>query len=92
MYTVVRRYQDRAVLDAVAARQADVEALLRGVPGFISYQALRAGAGGMTITTCADQAGTAESSRVAAAWVRENVPQAAGTPPEIIEGEVFINF
>ena len=40
MYTVLRRYTDRAVLDAVAARQADVKALLTGVPGFISYHCL----------------------------------------------------
>lgn len=92
MYTVLRRYADRTVLDAVAARQAEVEALLRGVPGFIAYQALRAGAGGVTITTCDDQAGTTESNRVAAAWVRENVAGAAGSPPEITEGEVFIHF
>ncbi len=93
MYTVLRRYTgDRAVLDAVAARQADVEALLRGVPGFISYQALRAGADSVTITTCTDQAGTTESSRVAADWVRQNVSVAAGNPPEITEGEVFIHF
>lgn len=92
MYTVLRRYADRAVLDAVAARQADVKALLTGVPGFISYQALRSGAGGVTITTCNDQAGTTESSRRAAEWIRENVSVAAGSPPEITEGEVFIHF
>ena len=92
MYTVLRRYPDQVVLDAIVERKTDVEALLRGVPGFISYQALRAGAGGLTITTCKDQAGTTESSRRAAEYIRENVSVAAGTPPEIIEGEVVFHF
>jgi hypothetical protein len=93
MYTVLRRYNDRVVVDAVNERQADVEAILRGVPGFISYQALRSGTGGITITTCDDQAGTTESSRRAAEYVRENIPAAAGgSPPEITEGEVFLHF
>ena len=37
-------------------------------------------------------AGTAESSRRAAEWVRQNVPNAASSPPEITEGEVLYNF
>jgi hypothetical protein len=92
MYAVLRRYADRAVLEAIAARQADVEAVLRGVPGFVAYYALRSGEGGVTVTLCQDQAGTAESTRRAAAWVRENVSAAAGSPPEVTEGEVFIDF
>ncbi len=92
MYTVLRRYADHVVVDAVVALQDDVQALLRGVPGFVSYQALRAGAGGVTITTCDDQAGTTESSRRAADFIRERVPAAAGTPPEISEGEVVLRF
>jgi hypothetical protein len=92
MYVVLRRYADRTVLDAVAAHQADVEALLRGVPGFVAYYAVRAGAGGVTVTVCQDQAGTTESTRRAAEWVRQNVSAAAGSPPEVTEGETVINF
>jgi hypothetical protein len=92
MYAVLRRYTDPAVLDAIATRQADVEAILRAVPGFIAYYAVRSGAGGVTVTVCADQAGTTESTRRAADWVRQNASAAAGSPPEVTEGEVFINF
>ena len=93
MYAVIRRYQGSAVMDAVASHQAEVEEVLRGVPGFVAYYAVRAGAGGATITVCQDQAGTTESTRRAAEWIRQNVPGAAGgTAPEVTEGEVFINF
>jgi hypothetical protein len=92
MYMVMRRYADRTVLDAVTERQADVEQVLRGVPGFVAYYAMRTGTGGVTVTVCQDQAGTAESTRRAAEWVRQNVSAAAGSPPEATEGEVVINF
>jgi hypothetical protein len=92
MYVVLRRYSDHTVLDAVASRQADVEEVLRGVPGFIGYYAVRTGTGGFTVTVCQDQAGTAESTRRAAEWVRQNVSAAAGNPPEVSEGEAVINL
>jgi hypothetical protein len=47
--------------------------------------------GGATITICEDQAGTEESVRRAAEWVRQNV-QGADSPPEITEGEVGLHF
>ena len=94
MYAVLRRYQGGSaqVIDAIIPRRAEVEQILRGVPGFVAYYAVRTGDGGVTITICQDQAGTAESTRRAAAWVRENVAAAAGSPPEVTEGEVVINF
>jgi hypothetical protein len=45
MYVVVRRYSGPTVIDAVVARQADVQALISGVPGFVAYYAMRTGRG-----------------------------------------------
>jgi hypothetical protein len=45
MYVVVRRYSGPTVIDAVVARQADVQALISGVPGFVAYYAMRTGTG-----------------------------------------------
>jgi len=92
MYTVLRRYSDHTVIDAVVAQHADVEKLLRGVTGFVAYYAVRTGTGGVTITVCQDKAGTTESTRRAAEWVRQNISAAAGSPPEVTEGETVINF
>ena len=96
MYAVIRRYQGSAVsavMDAVTSHQAEVKELLRGVPGFVAYYAVRAGAGGATITVCQDQAGTTESTRRAGEWIRQNMPEVGGAgTPEVTEGEVFINF
>ena len=62
-----------------------MKALISGVPGFVSYAAFRSGGGGMTVTVCEDKAGTDESSRRAAEWVKENVSTTVD-PPAITEG------
>ena len=94
MYVVVRRYPGVSqLIDELARRQAEVEQIIRGVPGFVAYYLLRSGdGGGASVTVCEDRAGTEESTRRAAAWVRENLPAAAGSPPELTEGEVLYQF
>ena len=94
MYAVVRRYTGGSALaDALVQRRQEVTDLLKGVPGFKMYHALRTTEGNVaTITLCDDKAGTEESSRRAAAWVRENLSGASMSPPEITEGEVFLDF
>ncbi|HYH58458.1 MAG TPA: hypothetical protein VD790_04480 [Thermoleophilaceae bacterium] len=45
----------------------------------------------MTVTVCDDKAGTDESSRRAAEWVKENVG-ATATPPVTVEGDTLLQF
>ena len=94
MYAVVRRYTGASQLvDAMVRGSSEVEELLRGVPGFRAYYALRANDGTVaTITVCDDQTGTSESSRRAAEWVRQNVGGVSIGAPEITEGETYLNF
>ena len=93
MYAVVRRYTGNPELfDELARRQPDIEQIFRGVPGFVAYYLIRSGDGGASITVCEDQAGSEESTRRAADWVRRNVPGAAGKPPEVMAGEVLYQF
>jgi hypothetical protein len=93
MYAVVRRYKGGSrIIDEVIRKRSDVERLIRGVPGFVGYYVIKTEDGGATITICEDRAGTQESVRVAADWVRQNVPEAAGSPPEVTEGEVPLHF
>jgi hypothetical protein len=93
MYAVVRRYTGTPELfDEVAKRQDEGQKLMRGIRGFVAYYAIRCSDGGATITVCDDQAGTTESARLAADWVRRRVPNAVGSPPQLIEGEVLFSF
>jgi hypothetical protein len=94
MYAVVRTYSGQGaseLFDLLGQREADVRALISGVPGFMSYAAIRDGDGGVTVTVCEDKAGTDESSRRAAEWVKENV-SASADPPAITEGNTVLQF
>ena len=93
MHAVVRRYSGASDLnDLLARRSQDVEQLLSDVPGFVAYYAIRAGDDLATVTVCEDQAGTQESNRRAADWVRQNLTGGTAGAPEITEGEAFIQF
>ena len=94
MYTVVRRYTGAGPLArAMVEHRQEVEQVLRGVPGFRAYYALRAKDGTVaTVTVCDDEAGTSESTRRAAAWVREHLAGVAINPAEITEGETYLAF
>ena len=94
MHVVVRSYSGQGaseLFDLLGQREEDVKDLISGVPGFVSYAAVRDGDGGMTVTVCEDKEGTDESSRRAAAWVKENVTGSAD-PPTITEGDTVLQF
>jgi hypothetical protein len=94
MHAVVRTYSGQGssdLFDLLGQREEDVKSLMSGVPGFISYAAVRTGEGGVTVTVCEDTAGTEESSRRAAQWVKENV-SATVDPPAITEGDTVLQF
>ncbi len=57
-----------------------MERIIRGVPGFVAYSALKTDDGGVTVTVCQDKAGTDESLRAAAAWVKENATFPVSAP------------
>lgn len=95
MHATIRRWTGAsALIDAMETRQADVESIIGGTPGFVAYHAVRSGDMLVSITICQDKAGTDESTRRAAQWVRENLPAEAlaGLTPEISDGDPFINF
>jgi hypothetical protein len=92
MYAVVRSYSGASELfDQLEQRNEEVKDLIGGVPGFVSYTALRTGEGGLTVTVCQDKTGTDESSRRAAEWVKENIG-ATANPPAITEGGTVVHF
>ena len=94
MYVSVRRYAGShpGLFDEVASRRQDLEATMRQAPGFRAWYLVRTGAGMMTITLCDEQAGADESVRLAAGWIRDNMPQLAPNPPEVSNGEVTLQL
>ncbi len=94
MYAVVRSYSGQGVaelFEQLEQKNDEVKELIGGVPGFVSYTALRSGEGGFTVTVCQDKTGTDESSRRAAEWVKENI-SAMANPPGVTEGSTVVHF
>jgi hypothetical protein len=93
MQAVVRSYAGASELIAEMTRKRqEIMRLLSSVPGFVSYHAVEAGDEMITVTICDDEAGTTESTRRAANWVKENLPDLSMKAPKITRGGVFIDF
>ena len=92
MHVTMRYYTSASALgDAMAAKTDEVRDLITTVPGFISYYAIRNGDVVTSVTVCKDKAGTDETTKRAAAWVKENV-KGGVNPPGINEGDTFVSF
>jgi hypothetical protein len=93
MYAVVRTYSGtnaRQLFDLFEQRKAEVEAVIRSVPGIVAYTMARSGDGGVTVTVCDNKAGTDESLRLAREWIQNNAPSIAASPPAVLEGAVIL--
>lgn len=95
MYAVVRNYSGagaKKLVDLLEKHKADVEALIRKVPGLMSYTLLRSGDGGVSVTVCKDKAGADESLKVAHDWIQKNAPNTGASPPAVTEGSVIVQI
>jgi hypothetical protein len=93
MHVVIRHYEGNSkLIDELVGRRKDVEALIRGVDGFVAYYLIRTAGGGASISAFENEAGATESTKQAAAYIKENLPGVAAGPPQIIEGQTVIDF
>lgn len=95
MHTVVRSYSGEAgsaLIDRLQDEKDEVETILRGVSGFVSWTAVRTDDGGLTITVCEDKAGTEQSNQVAREWVMEHASDIGVGPPSVSEGAIEIDL
>jgi hypothetical protein len=89
----MRWYQSGTALhDVMVNHESEIKELLTTVPGFVAYFAVQDGGSVTTVTICKDKAGTDESTRRAAAWVKDNAPAGGISPPRISEGDTYMSF
>lgn len=94
MHAVVRIYSGANVKKLVTVfekKKQSIEDALRDVDGFVSYTLVNTGDGATSITVFEDKAGTDESTRRAAEWVRENAPDVKVSAPTVHQGTVIIH-
>ena len=93
MHVVVRYYEGNAkLIDELVGRRKDVEDLIKGVDGFVAYYLIKTANGGASISVFENEAGTEESTKRAAAYIKQNLADVASGPPEVIEGRAVIDF
>ena len=93
MHAVVRRYTGVSrLMDEMTQRQEEVENIIKQVPGFQAYYAVRDGDALTTVTVCEDEAGTEASTGAAAQWVQENLPDLTASAPAVDDGNVILTF
>lgn len=93
MQVVIRTYAGKGakeLFDVLEKRKADVESVLRGVSGFVSYTLARSGDGGFSVTVCQDKAGIDESVQKSREWIAKNAGTTGVGAPNVSEGEVII--
>lgn len=95
MHAMVRFYSGPGATELfklLEERKEEVEGLIRGVSGLVSYNLVTTEEGGMTITVCQDKTGTDESLKVALGWLKENAAHLKVNPPGVSEGTVAIHL
>jgi len=93
MYAVIRAYTGNPDLaDTLAEHEEDIRQLIGGINGFKAYYLLRLAEGTSTVSVFDDQEGAEESSRAAAAWLAENLPDLNVAAPYVTAGEVLVGF
>ena len=90
MHAAFRWYPDPAFADVLAEHADAVRAEIGKVAGVRAYYLVRTEQGTVAVTVCDDEAGAAESTAVASAWVKENLPDLQVAAPNVSSGEVGI--
>jgi hypothetical protein len=95
MHAVVRNYSGKGakeLLDVLEKNKGEVEKLIRGIKGFVSYSLVRTSDGGFSVSVFHDKAGSDESVRVARDWISKNASNTGVAAPRVSEGTVVLHL
>jgi len=93
MYAVIRAYAGNSDLaDALVEHEDEIRQLIGGIDGVKAYYLLKLAEGTSTVSVFEDQAGAEQSSRMAANWLAENLPDLSVAPPYVTAGDVLVAF
>lgn len=95
MYGVVRSYSGdggKKLAALLEERKTEIEAVIRSVPGLISWGLMRTADGCTTFTLCKDKAGADQSVTIARDWIKKNASNINAPAPSITEGPVSMRI
>jgi hypothetical protein len=91
MHGVLRHYtlEPKNVTEVIRRVAEGGVPIIKAIPGFVSYGILDAGQGHLvTYSVYESKPSTEESTKKAAAWVKENLASMLSTPPRVVQGEL----
>ena len=95
MHAVIRSYSRRGregVVRSARAAQGGCRQLLRGSRGFRAHTLMRTADGCVSVTACADKAGTDASLKAASSWISQNGANLGASAPAITEETVIVQL
>lgn len=95
MQVVLRKYSGtgaRELFDVLEDRRDEVESLLRGVEGMVSYTLGRSAEGGFSVTVCQDRAGIEESIQKARDFIAKHAAHTGAAAPEVTSATVIAHL
>jgi heme-degrading monooxygenase HmoA len=93
MFVTIRSYSGSELADVLAARESEIRDVIAELDGFRAYYLLRTTDGNaVSISVFDNQGGADESTRTAAAWIKENLADMSLSPPQVTSGEVVLSF
>jgi len=94
MHAVIRNYSGGdapKLYEHLEAHKADVEKVIRGIDGFVSYLLARTDGGGFSVSVFQDKAGADESVKAARDYIsKEPELTNVSVTPNVIEGRVIV--
>ena len=93
MYASIRRYKTSPGAAAEIAQRVNqgFVPIISQAPGFVAYYVVDAGNDLVaSVSVFQNQAGSEESNRMAADWVKKNIASLFSGPPEITAGAVTV--
>jgi heme-degrading monooxygenase HmoA len=94
VYVTLRSYAgNQDLVDALVENESSVKDLISEIDGFKAYYLVRTAEGeALSVSVYQDKAGGEASSRAAAGWIGENLPDLSVSAPQVKEGEAVIAF
>ena len=95
MYGVTRSYSGeggKKLAARLEERKTEIEKILRGVDGFMTWALMQTSDGMVTYTLCKDKKGCDQSVNLAREWVQKNASDISVGAPKITEGPIKMRF
>lgn len=94
MHAMTRRFAGKGAKELarlLEQKQAEVQKLMKEVPGLLSYNLIETADGCISFTLCKDKAGTDRSLTAAKDWLKANAGNLGLEPPTVWDGKVLVH-